>query len=151
MAFLRYNLPLTHSNMTNFLRLTILCILFSFNGLALTPEAHLADEAQEQRARNLFMEVRCLVCEGQVIESSNTEFSFEMRKLIRQKVEAGKSDEEIKDELTQEFGEDILTSVDLSKNNVMLWALPFIFALFLLFHIVRKNTRRNIGVLKNLY
>ena len=107
-------------------------LFFSGNSFALSPETHLADEAQEQRARNLFLEVRCLVCEGQVIESSATEFSFEMRKLIRKKISEGKSDKEIKAELVAEFGEDILTSTDFGKNNFMLWLLPLLFAVFLL-------------------
>ena len=121
-----------------FLKLSILFTLFSFNALALSPEPHLADESQEQRARELFLVIRCLVCEGQVIESSNTKFSFEMRKLIRKKIKAGQSNEDIKSDLTQEFGEDILTSADFSQNNFMLWILPLFFALFLPF-IFLKN------------
>lgn len=121
-----------------FLQLTAFLLFFSGNSFALSPETHLADEAQEQRARNLFLEVRCLVCEGQVIESSATEFSFEMRKLIRKKITEGKSDKEIKDELVTEFGEDILTSTDFGKNNFMLWLLPFLFAVFLLVKIFRN-------------
>ncbi len=98
--------------------------------LALSPENHLADEAQEQRAMKLFLEVRCLVCEGQVIESSNTDFSFEMRKLIRQKISDGHSDQKIRDDLIAEFGEDILISSNFSKSHKLLWLLPLGFALY---------------------
>ena len=115
-----------------FLKITAFLLFLSYNSFALSPETHLADESQEQRARNLFLEVRCLACEGQVIESSATEFSFEMRKLIRKKITEGKSDKEIKAELVTEFGEDILTSTDFGKNNFMLWLLPLLFAVFLL-------------------
>ena len=97
---------------------------------ALSPENHLSDDAQEQRAMKLFLEVRCLVCEGQVIESSNTDFSFEMRKLIRQKIADGKSDQEIRDELIAEFGEDILVSSSFGGNHTLLWLLPIGFALY---------------------
>ena len=78
---------------------------------------------------HLFLEVRCLVCQGQVIENSNTEFSFEMRKLIRQKISDGKNDEEIKSELIKEFGTDILVYSDFGKNNFLLWLLPIIFGI----------------------
>ena len=124
-----------------FLQLTAFLLFLSYNSFALSPETHLADEAQEQRARNLFLEVRCLVCEGQVIESSATEFSFEMRKLIRKKITEGKSDQEIKAELVTEFGEDILTSTDFGKNNFMLWLLPLLFAVFLLVKFINKNNK----------
>ncbi len=109
--------------------LTALFFFFSCNCIALAPEAHLSDESQEQRATHLFLEVRCLVCQGQVIENSNTEFSFEMRKLIRQKILDGKSDEEIKSELVKEFGADILVYSDFGKNNFLLWLLPIIFGI----------------------
>ncbi len=99
--------------------------------LALAPENHLADEIQEQRAMKLFLEVRCLVCQGQVIENSNTEFSLEMRKLIRQKIHDGKSDDEIRDDLVQEFGSDILVYSGFRKNDFLLWLLPLALAILL--------------------
>ena len=108
---------------------TILILVSSLSAYALSPEAKLSDELQEQRAMNLFLQVRCLVCNGQVIENSDTEFSFEMRKLIRKKIAAGEKDEEIKAELVQEFGEDILTEVSAKKGGFLLWLLPVIFAI----------------------
>jgi cytochrome c-type biogenesis protein CcmH len=75
--------------------------------------------------------VRCLVCGGQVIENSDSEFSFEMRKLIRAKIAEKKSDAEIKSELIAKFGSDILTEVNAKNNGFLLWILPVIFAIFL--------------------
>ncbi len=121
--------------------LAALLFFFSLNSFALTPENRLADDAQEQRAMKLFLEVRCLVCEGQVIENSNTEFSFEMRKLIREKIAAGKSDEEIKADLVKEFGKDILTYSDFGKSDFLLWLLPLAFAVALpVWMLARKKT-----------
>ena len=108
------------------LKLLFLFFLSSF-AFALSPEEKLADEAQEQRAMKLFLEVRCLVCNGQVIENSDTEFSFQMRKLIRQKIAGNKSDQEIKAELVKEFGEDILTEPQ-NLSKFILWFLPVFFA-----------------------
>ncbi|MBM3579819.1 MAG: hypothetical protein FJX34_03500 [Alphaproteobacteria bacterium] len=110
--------------------MTVAILLLSFSALALSPEARLTDEAQEQRAMELFLEVRCLVCNGQVIENSDSEFSFQMRKNIRQKIVAGKSDMQIKAELVEEFGENILTEPN-HVNKILLWTLPLGFALFL--------------------
>ena len=105
----------------------IFILLTHFHAQAFSPEKRLSDEAQENRARNLFLEVRCVVCGGQVIESSSTEFSFGMRELIRQKILEGKSDGEIKSDLRKEFGDDILTEVS-GKKNFLLWLLPLILA-----------------------
>jgi cytochrome c-type biogenesis protein CcmH len=111
-----------------------IAILFSSTSYALSPETRLADEASEQRAMKIFLQVRCLACQGQVIESSDTEFSFGMRKLIRQKISAGKSDEEIKTELTNEFGEDILIEPKISgATGFFLWFLPLIFAIIFIY------------------
>ncbi|MDX2082413.1 MAG: cytochrome c-type biogenesis protein CcmH [Rickettsiales bacterium] len=105
---------------------------FTSNSLALAPENHLADAKQESRAMNLFLQVRCLVCQGQVIENSNTEFAFQMRKFIRQKISQGESDDAIKKQLIEEFGSDILVYSSFEKNNFLLWLLPAILALTLL-------------------
>jgi len=106
--------------------LSLIILLISHNSYALSPETRLTNDLEEQRAMKLFLEVRCLVCEGQVIESSNTEFSFEMRKLIRKKISEKKSDKEIKAELAKEFGEDILIEPSF-KSGFLLWLLPIIF------------------------
>ncbi|NBV06977.1 MAG: cytochrome c-type biogenesis protein CcmH [Proteobacteria bacterium] len=115
------------ANKLNFL--IAIFIFFSLNSFALTPEKHLSDNVSEQRAMKLFLEVRCLVCEGQVIENSNTEFAFEMRKLIREKISDGKSDKQIKSELVKEFGSDILVYSDFDKSNFLLWLLPIVFGI----------------------
>lgn len=125
--------------MKTFFTIFLTLLFFSLNSFALAPEEHLSNEADEQRARNLFLEVRCLVCEGQVIESSNTEFSFEMRKLIRKKILEGKTNEEIKSDLIDEFGEDILTSHQFNKNNFLLWFLPLIVAILPIFYLLQKK------------
>jgi len=113
--------------MKNFLIKLLAFSLFSFCAFALSPEEKLANESDEQRAMALFLEVRCLVCNGQVIENSDSEFSFQMRKNIRQKISKGKTDEEIRSELVAEFGDDILTKPS-GKNQIILWGLPFIFS-----------------------
>ncbi len=119
--------------------LTFFCLSYQ-SVYALSPEQHLADEKQEQRAMKLFLEVRCLVCQGQVIENSNTEFSLEMRKLIRQKIYEGATDEEIRKDLVKEFGNDILVYSDFRKENFLLWLLPVISAILVpLFFIIKRS------------
>jgi len=120
------------------LKVLFLLLYLTTSALALSPEVRLADDKQEERARNIFLTVRCLVCGGQVIESSNTEFSFGMRKLIRDKIIEGKSDSEIKSELIEKFGSDIITEPGFEMHTVALYFLPLIFAAALML-IYRKS------------
>lgn len=117
----------------------ILSLFLSQISYALSPEERLAEPVQEQRAMQLFTEVKCLVCSGQSIESSSTEFSTEMRKLIREKITEGKSDEEVRTELVQEFGDDVLLS---SQKNSILWLLTLVFIVLLATIFIRSFFRR---------
>lgn len=101
-------------------------IFLSHNCLAISPEQHLSDP-EEQRARELFLQIKCPVCAGQVIESSETEIAAQLRKLVREKISAGESDEKIKEDLVQEYGDDILNSQPISGKNILLWVLPLAF------------------------
>lgn len=106
----------------------LLLFVINTNSHALRVEEKLPQE-QEERAINLFLKVRCLVCNGQVIENSDADFAFEMRKLIRKKISDGLSDEEIKQYLINNFGEEILTELDNKKSALILWILPIIFSI----------------------
>lgn len=124
-----------------FYRIFFAIIIFlSINAQALSPEERLPDLAQEERAMQLFLEVKCLVCSGQSIESSDTEFSFEMRKLIRQKISEKKSDQEVRDELVKQFGDDVLFS---SQKNFTLLFLIIGFAILLASFFFRSFFRKS--------
>jgi cytochrome c-type biogenesis protein CcmH len=84
---------------------------------ALNPEARLSNPDDENRAMNLFLQVRCLVCNGQVIENSDSKFAFDVRSLIREQISQGKSDNDIKENLVATFSEDILNQ---PKNSSIL-------------------------------
>lgn len=118
-------------------------IIFFAAKFAFAAENFLPDD-QEKRAHNLFLQIKCLVCEGQVIESSNAQFAFEMRKLIREKIANGQSDEEIKTFLVNNYGEEILNEPPVNKETALLWILPILFFLSgMLFLFRRKNFRHN--------
>ncbi len=121
---------------------TLIFCIFSYASFALSPEEHLPNQAQEQRALKLFSEVKCLVCAGQSVEGSSTEFSFEMRKLIRTKISQNKSNDEIRNELVNEFGDEIL----LSNQSKILWILPLIFAILLAAFLFTKKR----GIIKKV-
>ncbi len=97
---------------------------------SLSPEEKLDNPILEERAIKLFSKIRCLVCQGQVILSSDNNFSYEMRKLIRNKIDKGLTDKEIINFLTDKYGDDILNSPEFSNyNEIIIWLLPIIFIL----------------------
>jgi cytochrome c-type biogenesis protein CcmH len=110
------------------------CVLFFifFSGkgaLAMSPEEYLQRE-QEQRARELFLQVKCPICAGQVIESSDTQVAYQLRKLIRSKISEGQSNKEIKNYLVKKYGDDILNVPIANTRGFILYFLPILFLIF---------------------
>jgi cytochrome c-type biogenesis protein CcmH len=103
----------------------VLCI-----AAASDPAERLADPAQEARARQLFHDVRCLVCQNESIDDSEAELAADLRRIVREQVKAGKSDAEIKRFLTDRYGEFVLLKPSFAPGNLALWAGPFLVVLF---------------------
>jgi len=107
------------------------------------PAERLPDPAQEAKAREIFRDVRCLVCQNESIDDSEAELAHDLRQIVREQVKAGKSAPEIKAFLTDRYGEFVLLTPSFSAGNVALWAGPFVvvFAgLVLLFLRLRNRT-----------
>ena len=90
------------------------------------PAERLPDPAQEARARELFRDVRCLVCQNESIDDSEAELAQDLRRLVREQVKAGKSDAEIKRYLTDRYGEFVLLTPGFNAGNLALWIGPFL-------------------------
>ena len=88
--------------------------------------------------------LRCLICQGQSIYDSDSEFANSLKLVVKKKLESGDSEEQIYDFLQQKYGEWILYDPKFNKNTYFLWLLPiliFIFGgaiIFKLF-IIKKN------------
>ena len=89
------------------------------------PAERLPDPAQEARAREIFREVRCLVCQNESIDDSEAELAGDLRAIVRQQVAAGRSDDEIRDFLVARYGEFVLLKPPFSAGNAVLWVAPF--------------------------
>ena len=98
----------------------VLCI-----AAAADPADRLPDPAQEARARAIFADVRCLVCQNESIDDSEAELAADLRHIVREQVKAGKSDAEIKRFLTDRYGEFVLMTPAFSWMNLALWGGPF--------------------------
>lgn len=90
------------------------------------PSERLADPSQEARARHIFEQVRCLVCQNESIDDSQAELAHDLRQIVRDQVREGRSDDQIKDFLVQRYGEFVLLRPSFSIGNVALWAGPFL-------------------------
>lgn len=119
------------------------CLSMSAFAQLATPETPLRDAAQEQRARQLFRELRCEVCAGQSIGDSNAALAQDMRGLVRGKVAAGESDEAILGYFAERYGEGILMRPPMQASTAPLWLGPaFVFLLggwFLIRYFARKK------------
>jgi cytochrome c-type biogenesis protein CcmH len=87
------------------------------------------DERREKIATQIFDQIKCVVCQGQSVASSDVEHARSMRKLVRDKILEGKSEAEILDYVAEIYGDQILLKPPVNQNTIVLWLLPFIFIL----------------------
>ena len=92
--------------------------------MAVQPGEALADPALEARARALSAELRCMVCQNQSIDLSDAELAHDLRVLVRERLTAGDSDEEVLDYVVSRYGEFVLLKPRLSLRNALLWGTP---------------------------
>ncbi|HMN79619.1 MAG TPA: cytochrome c-type biogenesis protein CcmH [Burkholderiaceae bacterium] len=83
------------------------------------------DPAQETRLKQLSEELRCLVCQNQSLADSNAELAVDLRNQVRDQIEQGKSDQEIKSYLVQRYGDFVLYKPPVQSNTTLLWFGPF--------------------------
>ncbi|WP_442780902.1 cytochrome c-type biogenesis protein [Caulobacter sp. SL161] len=102
-----------------------LCALALTAG-ASDPSERLPDQAQEARARTLFKEVRCLVCQNESIDDSEAQLAGDLRQIVREQVKAGSSDAQIRDFLVERYGEFVLLKPRFSMGNAVLWLAPVV-------------------------
>lgn len=91
---------------------------------AVEPGEKLDDPKLEQRAQELSAEIRCLVCQNQAISESNADLAKDLRVLVRERLQAGDSDQEIKDYLTDRYGDFVLLKPPMKPETYLLWYGP---------------------------
>ena len=116
---------------------TILFLVVSFLGLK-------SAEANDVLKNKILKNVRCLICQGQSVYDSDSEFANSVKILVEKKLNEGLNEKQIYDYLKNKYGEWILYDPEFTKNTYFLWLLPIFFfilggvAIFKLF-IKRKN------------
>jgi cytochrome c-type biogenesis protein CcmH len=86
----------------------------------------LADPAKEARASELMAELRCLVCQGQSIHDSDAEMAGDMRHLVRTRIEAGESADQVRGFLIERYGSWVSYQPRLDRDTFVLWLAPLV-------------------------
>ena len=129
--------------MKNILLISFVLLLNPLNVFSIEPDEILSDSKLENRARNLSKGIRCLVCQNQSIDDSDSELAKDLRKIIRIKIAEGKKDKEINDFLVEKYGNFILMKPPFYSETFLLWSSPFIivFIGFIIIFFSLKKTR----------
>lgn len=110
---------------------------------AVNPDEVLDDPKLEQRARELSAELRCMKCQNQSIDDSNADLARDLRVLVRERLVAGDSNEEVLDYLVNRYGEFVLLKPRFSLSNLALWLAPavaLIFGLAIAWSVMRSRS-----------
>ncbi len=102
------------------------------------------DGIDEQAESKITKNLRCLVCQGQSVYDSDSEFAISMKVLVDKKLAEGFSEIQIYDFFRERYGEWILYDPKLSKNTYILWILPILIfliggAIIMKSFIIKKN------------
>ena len=95
-------------------------------------------------SNNIFKNLRCLICQGQSVADSNSEFAQTIKLVVRDQINNGKSEKEIYNFLIEKYGEWIVYNPPINKTNFLLWSLPYIIFLiggFIIFSFFRKSKK----------
>lgn len=104
-------------------------ITFSFLLLILINNSVLADN-NISKVDSISKNLRCLICQGQSVYDSQSEFAISVKDLIKKKIEEGNSDNDIYEYLKNKYGDWIMYEPELDKKTLLLWILPLILFVF---------------------
>jgi len=88
------------------------------------PDRPLPDIAQEARARALFADIRCVVCQHEAIADSPAGMAADMRRLVREEIAAGRSDGQVRNDLVRRYGDFVLFKPPVRAGTWLLWFGP---------------------------
>jgi cytochrome c-type biogenesis protein CcmH len=107
-----------------FAMLALAAALMPLSAHAVRPDEMLKDPALEARAREIGQELRCLVCRNQSIDDSDADLAHDLRVLVRQRLTAGDTDQQVIDYLVSRYGDFVLLKPPLKYDTYLLWFGP---------------------------
>ena len=99
----------------------VLVIFIPFVSYSVEPNEVLGDPTLEERARNISKDLRCLVCQNESIDDSNASLAKDLRILVRERLVAGDSDDEVLNFIVDRYGEFALLNPRSDGFNLILW------------------------------
>ena len=106
------------------LTIVLLAALAAPVAFAVQPDEIMGDPAKEARARDLSRELRCMVCQNQSIDDSEAPLARDLRLLVRERIAAGDSDNQVMDFLVARYGEFVLLKPRVNQHTLLLWLVP---------------------------
>ena len=105
--------------------------------------------ANEQQIKEIeiYKNLRCLVCQGQSIADSNSDFAQTIKLVVKDQISNGKKKKEIYDFLVEKYGEWIVYEPRINKNNFFLWFLPYLVLVlggFIIAIIIKKKAHKHL-------
>jgi len=94
--------------------------------------------AENKKVEEISKNLRCLICQGQSVYDSNSEFALSIKVLISEKLISGSTESEIYDFLKSKYGDWIVYEPEFNKSTLLLWILPLFLFIFGGLLIVRK-------------
>ena len=109
-----------------FIVVAALLTLVAVPAFAVLPDEVLDDPVLEERARDLSAMLRCMVCQNQSIDDSDADLARDLRILVRERLLAGDSDEEVVAYIVSRYGEFVLLRPRFNYRNALLWGAPLL-------------------------
>ena len=100
-----------------------------------------ASESIDQKVKKLTSELRCMTCQNQSVYDSDTEYSKDIKILVKEKFKEGLSEKEIKDFLSKRYGEYILFKPYFNSKNLLLWLFPFVLVIVSMVALIKKSKK----------
>jgi len=123
-------------------RLAAVFLLIASPALAVQPDEILSDPAMEERAREISKELRCLVCQNQSIDDSDAPLARDLRLLLRERLQAGDSDEDTMEFIVDRYGDFVLLRPPFKTSTLILWIGPALILIAGILGVVIWHRRR---------
>ena len=121
------------------MRFKILLIIFFLN---FNINLHANEQVKESK---IHKNLRCLVCQGQSIADSNSDFALTLKMVVKDLIDQGKTEDEIYSFLSNKYGDWILYNPPFNSKNFMLWAIPYLALVFggiIIVYLIRKRSKK---------
>ena len=118
------------------MKIKLILIIFLLNFNSLYGAEKIVDK------NTVYKNLRCLVCQGQSIADSNSDFAQTIKLVVKDLIQDGKTEDEIYSFMADKYGEWIVFKPQVNKHNFILWSFPYLFFFLggvLIFLVVRKS------------